>query len=699
MPVSLTAASRSILKRVFVRSTVYAVCGILGFSFFFIGISYYSQVSEITDRLERTAQEKAQFVANISAREIEEKNYGEMERLLNAVAGDRYVTAAKAYSRFGQEFASDVASAAPTSEVQFNIDALNAAQGGDDFLKETADTIEYILPVFRNKVAVGSVLVRVSKEEMSGILQEALWQVVALLAVLVFAFIPALGWLMHKATAGISAVTQAAGEATEGFLDCGLETNAPGEVGELQSAFQNMLQKLRSNIVEIERLAYTDNTTGLANRARLDKLALIMIDQKANASGAVLYIGLDRFKLINDMHGHRVGDDVLREVAKRLVRLLDKVAYAHTNKTPEVARFSGDEFVGILPGLTDHNQLAEVSATVLKLLSQPIQVGPLSLSVSASAGLATYPDQGACAEEVLKNANLAMYQAKAEHRGHAVAYSVSLRAQANEREVIADRLRLAVDNGDLEVYYQPKVTPADGRIVGSEALLRWKDEMLGHVSPVKFIPVAEERGLITRIGELVLHQALSDTQQLHDENCPMSVAVNVSPAQLQSANFTDKTLGIISESGVPLDKLELEITESSLMDYSETVLGRIKPIRDEGVNFAIDDFGTGYSCLSSLADMPFDTLKIDRAFIRDIADCEDRRTIVELILIMAQQLKLNTVAEGIETTLQKDYLKVWGGTLGQGYLWSPAVAFQDYRKMVLAQNPSWMKKGATQMRH
>lgn len=685
MLMRLWTAGQAALKRVFVRSTLYSVGGVLVFSFIFVALSYFSQISEIHDRLERNAQEKAQFVANISAREIENKNYGEMERLLNAVAGDRYVIAAKAYSRFGQEFASDFSSSKPVSEIQFNEDALNAAQTGKDFMQETADTIEYILPVFRGGAAVGSVLVRMSKEEMGGILDEAFWQAAVLVGLLFLAFLPVAGWLMYRATAGISEVTQAANEAAEGYLDCSLETEARGEVGELQSAFLQMMRKLRSNIIDIERLAYTDRITGLANRAKLDKLAVTMIDLKPKAAGSVLYIGLDRFKMINDMHGHLVGDKLLRQLAERLERLIDKVAHPHTESAPAVARFSGDEFVCILPGLTDPAVLNEVCETILKLLNRPVRIGSLSLSVSASAGVVTYPEQGETAAEIMKNAYLAMYHAKSTSRGRVVAYNEDLRAQINERENVAERLRHALDNQSLKVFYQPKVNPSNGKIVGSEALLRWDDEVLGKVPPVKFIPIAEERGLITPIGQFVLRQALEDTRQLHRQNLDMSIAVNVSPAQLQDANFTDHMLGIIGESGLPTDKLELEITESSLINYSETVLRQIQPIRDEGVKFAIDDFGTGYSCLNSLASMPFDTLKIDRSFIMEIANSQDGRTIVELILIMARQLNLNTVAEGVETPLQKDYLNLWGGTLGQGYLWSPPVPQNEYAALVCAQ--------------
>ena len=606
-----------------------------------------------------------------------------MERLLNAVAKDDHVTAAKAYSRFGQEFASDFMSAAPTSEVQFNELALNAALTGEAKLQETAGSIDYVLPVFRNGTAVGSVLVRVSKAEIAGIFYNTLWQVVALLGVVAFAFIPALGWLMYKATAGISEVTQAAKEATEGYLDCDLETDAPGEVGDLQAAFRHMLQTQRSNIVEIERLAYTDMITGLANRAKLDKLAATMIDHKPGAEGAVLYVGFDRFKLINDMHGHRVGDEVMRQLAARLGRLLDKVAHPHTKNAPALARFSGDEFVAILPGLTDPDQLTEVSETVLRLLSRPVQIGSMSLSVSASAGFVTYPEQGDTAEEVMKNANLAMYQAKSASRGRAVSYSEALRTQANERELIADRLRHAVDTGGLDVFYQPKVIPENGKIVGSEALLRWNDEVLGHVSPAKFIPIAEERGLIAPIGRFVLQRSLHDTKHLHDEGLETSVAVNVSPAQFQEETFIEETIGTVSESGVSTEKVELEITESSLMDYSDTVLDRIRPIREQGVKFAIDDFGTGYSCLSSLANMPFDTLKIDRSFISQIESNHQAAAIVRSVLGLGHGLQMRVIVEGVETQAELAFLEAENCRSLQGYLIGRPAAIETFSALTM----------------
>jgi len=680
--------SLEVFKRVFVRATLYGVFGLVAFSLALIAIDYYSQTSKISDRLARTAHDKALFVTNIAAREIESKNYGELERLLNAIAGDRYIVAAKVYNRFGHEFASDFTSAVPSSEVAFSEAALNAAQSGQPVRIETGTTIEYLLPAFRGGAAVGSVLVRISKTEMQGILREKFTQVAIVLGLLLLAFVPVLALLMYRATAGVSRVTQAANEAAEGFLDCSLKTDAPGEVGDLQTAFRGMMVKLRENIIKIEQLAYTDRITGLPNRAKLDNTALTQIDLRPNGNGGVLYIGLDRFKLINDLHGHAVGDKLLRLISKSLLRHIARMAGPQTSKPPCVARFSGDEFVVLLPGLNDPEALDGLAASLVGCLGGTHQIDRLSLSVTVSVGVVRYPEHGSTSEEVLRNANMAMYEAKAAGRAQSVTYNDLIRERMTEREQIRDRLKTALKERSLSVYYQPKVDLASGRIAGSEALLRWKDAELGQVPPFKFIPVAEESGLIGPIGEFVLETALRDMKAINDNGADVSVAVNVAPLQLQSPDFCDRTLGIIKDSGFARQRLELEVTESSLVDYSQTLLDRIMPIKREGVKFAIDDFGTGYSSLNSLASMPFDTLKIDRSFIMDIDKSEDRRSIVELILMLARQLHLTTVSEGVETQLQMDYINLWGGTLGQGYLWSPAVPYRAFRKMVLEADSS-----------
>jgi diguanylate cyclase (GGDEF)-like protein len=673
---------RRLYKHVYIRATLYAVCGLLAFSLALISIDYFSQVNKIGDRLARTAHEKALFVTNIAAREIENKNYGEVERLLNAIAGDRYIVAAKAYSRFGHEFASDFTSAEPSSVVYFSEVALDAAQDKKDQFLETEDTIEYVIPVFRADETVGSVMVRVSKQEMAGILRDKVTLVATVLGLLLLAFVPVLGILMYRATAGVSSVTRAAHEAAEGFLDCNLPTDAPGEVGELQTAFREMMVNLRRNTVKIEKLAYTDRITGLPNRAKLDNNALSLIDLRPLDRGGVLYVGLDRFKLINDLHGHAVGDKLLAQLAERLACLVEELAQPYATKSACVARFSGDEFVVLVPGLNDVELLDFLANSIVSRMGATLRVGDLSLSVSVSVGVVTYPEHGTTAEAVIRNANMAMCQAKASGRSKSVTYNDKFRAQMTERERISDRLKGALRDRALAVHYQPKVNISSGDIVGSEALLRWQDEELGTVPPNMFVPVAEESGLIIPIGEFVLETALGDMKSLQLSGTDVCVAVNVAPSQLQAPSFTDRALGIIGESGFSTEQLELEITESSLVDYSQSLLDKILPIKDEGVKFAIDDFGTGYSSLHSLASMPFDTLKVDRSFIMDIANCEHRRSIVELILLMARQLDLNTVSEGIETKLQKDYINLWGGTLGQGYLWSPAVPIEDFSRMV-----------------
>ncbi len=422
--------------------------------------------------------------------------------------------------------------------------------------------------------------------------------------------------------------------------------------------------------------------TGLPNRLKFENTAIQLIDLSPRAEGAVLFIDLDRFKMINDMHGHAVGDELLKHVAERIRSLVAEYFEPHTTSAPFVARFAGDEFVAVLPGMTDAGKLVELSEIVIEKIGRPVRVDPLSLIVRASMGIALYPQDGQVADDVLRCADMAMYRSKEDGRDQATIFNEKIREQALERQKIERHLMSALDNNELRVFYQPKIDLVSGNIIGSEALLRWTNPELGNVPPFKFVPIAEECGLMTPIGEFVLRQSLEDMNRLLAEGHDLKIAVNVAPVQFQSVYFTDRTLGILGESGFPLDRLELEITESSVMDDPARVMDQIMPIKEEGVLLAIDDFGTGYSSLNTLATMPFDTIKIDRSFVRDMAEDENQRAIVQLILMMARQLKMKTVAEGIETPLQFDQLRAWGASYAQGYLWSPPVDYAAFAGMV-----------------
>ncbi|WP_417671300.1 putative bifunctional diguanylate cyclase/phosphodiesterase [Roseibium sp.] len=649
-------------------------------------MNFFTQLWKIEERLSEVAKGHAVLVSRIAAREIQSKNYTDMERILDALASEPLVTAAEAYTRFGHVFASDIETRLAGAEAFIDEDVLTAVENKKSITRDTANAFEYIMPVYLNGETVGAVGVTVSKAEIQELKNTVILQALVLTGALLLVFVPLGTFLIYRSTHGISRVTEAANEAAQGFLDTSLKVDTVGEVGELQEAFQQMAINLRNNMQRIEYLAHVDGITGLPNRLKFGNVATQMIDLSPTAKGGLLFLDLDRFKAINDSHGHGVGDKLLLMVGERVTQLIDEHAKDRCKGKPFISRFAGDEFIVILPGMTDADELKELADTIGTQICAPFRVDNLKLTVRASIGVAFYPQDGASSDELLRCADMAMFAAKEAGRDQTVIFDEKIREKALEREKIERCLRTALDNDELKVFYQPKLDIETGRIMGSEALLRWHHPELGNVPPWKFIPLAEECGLMTSIGEFVLRKSLDDMSVLRREGNDLSVAVNVAPVQFESEFFTDRTLGILGESGFPLEKLELEITESSIMDDPKRVYDQIMPIKDEGVLFAIDDFGTGYSSLNTLATMPFDTLKIDRSFVMDMADSEDRRAIVQLILMMAQQLRMKTVAEGIETNGQYDHLKAWGATYAQGFLWSPPVGYDQFREMVRSSN-------------
>jgi len=675
---------RNALGRVFVRSTVYVVVLLLAFTTLVACFGYFSQVWKIEERLAENARNHAVLVSRIAAREIENKNYANVEKLLDALGDEALVVAAKAYTRFGHVFASDLDSRTNGALQAIDEDVLDAIQGQTTLTRETDAFHQFVLPVYRDGIGVGAVEITMSKQEIQDLKREIVIQTLILAGTLFFVFVPLATFLMYRSTHGISRVTEAANEAAQGFLDTKMKVDTVGEVGELQEAFRQMAVNFRNNIQRVEYLAHVDGVTGLPNRLKFSNVAAQLIDLSPKAEGGMIFIDLDRFKAINDMHGHVIGDRLLALVAERLSDLVKAFVDERFQCKPFIARFTGDEFIVVLPGVADPEALKELSDLIVSKIRMPFSIDHLKLMVRASVGVALYPQDGKSADDVLRCADMAMFTAKDAGRDQTVIFDESIRQKADEREKIERCLRTALDHDELTVFYQPKVDIETGQIMGSEALLRWEHPDLGSVPPWKFIPLAEECGLMPSIGEFVLRQSLEDMNVVRKQGFDLSVAVNVAPIQFQSDSFTDRTLGILGESGFPLDKLELEITESSIMEDPQRVYRQIVPIRDEGVEFAIDDFGTGYSSLNTLATMPFDTLKIDRSFVMNMAESEDRRVIVQLILMMAQQLRMKTVAEGIETRGQYDHLKAWGANFAQGYLWSPPVPFAAFKAMVRA---------------
>ncbi|HJW25390.1 MAG TPA: EAL domain-containing protein [Rhodocyclaceae bacterium] len=416
----------------------------------------------------------------------------------------------------------------------------------------------------------------------------------------------------------------------------------------------------------VRHMAQTDPLTGLPNRlALLMRLAQTLPESRRyNRNVAVMFIDLDRFKIINDTLGHQVGDELLREVASRLA--------CTVRESDTVSRLGGDEFVVVLPEITSATDCAIVAGKIITALSAPIRVEGHELHTSPSIGISIFPIDGPDGDTILKNADTAMYHAKAAGRNNYQFYADEMNQVATQRLDLESKLRQALTRNELALAYQPQFDAKTRRITGVEALLRWYHPVDGVISPVKFIPIAEETGLIIAIGDWVLHNACREIKRWIDAGLPpLRVAVNVSARQLRRRDFCETVAGALAESGLSPELLELEITESSVMENPEEAIGILQVLRRMGVTLAIDDFGTGYSSLAYLKLFPIDHLKIDRSFVADIEHDLNDRAIAFGTIALARSLGLNVIAEGVETEDQLELLRTNDCDEVQGYLLSP----------------------------
>jgi diguanylate cyclase (GGDEF)-like protein len=439
----------------------------------------------------------------------------------------------------------------------------------------------------------------------------------------------------------------------------------------------------------IEYLAYFDTLTGLPNRQMLMRevnrtLAAAARDKK---QAALLYLDLDRFKRINDNLGHSVGDTLLRDVARRLERCLHKTAPESRGDTNAgmVARLGGDEFVILLTAVADRAHVAELVREIEQTLAEPFECDGHGFVVTPSIGIALYPQDGRDIEDLLVKADMAMYQAKDRGRNDHAFYGESMAIRALGRLELEGELRRAIERQDFELHYQPKMDLSRGCIVGVEALLRWPHRERGWISPEKFIPLAEETGMIGAIGDWVIREACRQIKAW--EGGPLKnlrIAVNVSVQQFSKGSFVDTVLRTLWQTGVKPQHLELEITESFLMRDVDTTREALKRLGDAGLSLSIDDFGTGYSSLGYLRQFPVDALKIDRSFVNDLPGNSDAVAICAAILAMARELKLIVIAEGVETDAQLEFLREHGCDQAQGYLISKPIRAHELEASIAA---------------
>ncbi|QXM07270.1 EAL and GGDEF domain-containing protein [Crassaminicella indica] len=445
-------------------------------------------------------------------------------------------------------------------------------------------------------------------------------------------------------------------------------------------AFQRDISKLKKSAEEIQYLAYHDTVTDLPNR-RLGKDILQFAIHNAlrkQSMVGVMFVDLDRFKCINDSLGHGMGDTLLKYVGKRFKDCV--------REDDSVVRLGGDEFMIILNNINTSNNVWNIADRMIRTFSKPFWLNEKEIHITCSIGIAMFPEHGEDVETLLKNADIAMYQAKESGRNNFKFFDNKLNHKVDEEMKIKEGIISAIKRKEFTLYYQPKIHINSGEIVGWEALVRWNHPHMGFISPAKFIPIAEKSGLIKNIDKFVLEMACKQIKELVDKGIrPKSVAINISSSQFNDSNFINTLDRIIAEVGVDPKLLNLEITETTAMQdtyYAKMIFEKIKK---RGISLSLDDFGTGYSSLNYLKSFPIDVLKIDKSFVDDICSDQVNNTIVAATITMAKVLDIIVVAEGVETKEQLELLKMAGCEECQGYLFSKPVPIEKMEEMLIKQ--------------
>jgi diguanylate cyclase (GGDEF)-like protein/PAS domain S-box-containing protein len=435
------------------------------------------------------------------------------------------------------------------------------------------------------------------------------------------------------------------------------------------------ISELKESQEELHYLSQHDPLTDLPNRVLLQARMQHSIDTALRSQKlvAVCFLDIDNFKNINDTFGHNAGDMILKETAQRLLN--------HIRSDDTLSRFGGDEFVIVLNSISSPSDILTVVNHILEIFLQPFDVGGISHHLSASIGISIYPNDSKQTEELIKFADSAMYRAKEEGKNGYAFYTQEITQNMFEKILIENNLREALQKKQFELYYQPQIDMATHKIVGMEALIRWKHPQLGMISPAKFIPSAEESRLIIPMGDWILQEACTQLKKWHHAGIyDGRVAINISGVQFDQDHFLTKTIDTIKDSGIDTEFIELEITESSLMKDPNKWLSILKKLEQAGVTLSIDDFGTGYSSLSYLRQLPVHTLKVDQSFVADLPEDDDACAIANAVIALAKSMKMTALAEGIETLEQLEYLKENGCDIAQGYYFSRPLSTIDMEK-------------------
>ncbi len=470
-----------------------------------------------------------------------------------------------------------------------------------------------------------------------------------------------------------------------------------GKPCSLQGLMQDITKRKMAE-EEVRHLAYYDSLTGLPNRQHFKENAELSLQlaRKMVSKTALIFMDIDDFKRINDTLGHHAGDMLLQKVSNRLVKDLrdhDSVSKLFIENRSEemphlLSRFGGDEFTIMLTELVSRKEVQNVCERLVKTLCQPMNINGNELVISGSFGIAIFPEDGKDLETLMRHADIAMYQAKSIGKNNLCFYHENLDSSQFERLTLESKLRHAVENKTIEIYFQPQIDGKTGHLNGAEVLARWNDAELGFIPPDKFIPLAEDSGLIIALGDWVMKQSCRQAKKWIDAgHKPIRIAVNVSAQQFRQSDFAEKVFDCLNKEGLAAKYLDLEITESMLIDDLDSVIEHLKRLKAIGVHISIDDFGTGYSSMSYLKLLPIDKLKIDRSFITGLTIQDSDNAIVKAIIALSQGLQLDIVAEGVETIEQRDFLTDNGCKEIQGYFYSQPLPPMVFEQRFLVEKP------------
>jgi len=458
------------------------------------------------------------------------------------------------------------------------------------------------------------------------------------------------------------------------------------EVGQLIAAFNHMVGQIEDRELrlkdelqhrqlteqKLEKLAHYDTLTGLPNRHLFQQTLTLTLERARNLGNkvALFFVDLDNFKVVNDSLGHATGDMLLKILSQRLAKCV--------RGSDIVSRLGGDEFTVIIDQVNGTEHLRQIADKLAAAIAQTVELKDIELQATASIGIALFPGDATDAGSLVRSADTAMYFAKSRGRANYQFFSAKMNERANRRLIIESHLRRAIEKNELFLMYQPQVDLATGRVVGAEALLRWTSPELGTMGPVEFIPVAEETGMIQQIGDFVMESACRQAKRwVDEEGVSLRIAVNVSVRQFGAKQFVDNVRALLDRTGLPVELLELELTESCIMDNVEDTLIKIRKLRELGIRLSVDDFGTGYSSMTYLKQLPVSQLKVDQSFVRGIPESGEDMEIVRAVLHLSQGLKLESLAEGVETVEQARFLAREGCMIAQGYYFSRPVPVDE----------------------